>query len=299
MEIDNRLLEKVSELLESGDMDRLLVEAAHEIRALLRPAIDRISTRLDGAQFPNRDLLNRCMARRQQEAFDGILSLVADGREYLATVMLRPMCEDLIFLGWINGLDQRDADEYLVVRAKEEITRGLAAQEAFFPRLREMLHLGGAPEDTVRIQRLDAELQELKEALRGIGRRAGWGDRPGPTVKAMAEASDRMDLYDFLYRASSASVHASPHHIYRMVWGNPNDGFTITTSHMAQYNRRFALIYGSYLYAEHVGALESIFTSELGKIDDALGVWLALLLAPTAEQSAPPIVTKQELAWNW
>lgn len=44
--------------------------------------------------------------------------------------------------------------------------------------------------------------------------------------------------------------------------------------------------------------LESIFTSELGEVDADVNVWLALLLVPAAEHSAPPIVTQEELAWD-
>ncbi|MEU5964434.1 DUF5677 domain-containing protein [Micromonospora parva] len=294
----NNVEQRVKDLLESGDPLFMVESAVNEVRKLIDPRIELLTESVTQVEPPDRDLLNLCIARRQTEALSSIMKLCAEGQSYSATALLRPMCEDLIFGRWINTLSRSDADQFLMLKTLQEIFRGQAAQESFFPALREAYGRNRTEAAEKRIEFYNAQVKNLGKKLKDLGQLLGWKGRESPSVKRMAEQTDSLAIYEFFYHASSSSVHANPHHMYRMVWGTPGGNFSITNGHMESYYRHLAMIHGSYLYFEHWQLIQSHHPGPFEDVSEAINIWLALLIIPFAENENPGIITKRELAWR-
>jgi hypothetical protein len=290
-------LNDVDRVLATGNFKAILRTSAENVLNLTAPAIDRISS----VEFPvlSVDLTLRCIAKRAQESLSTIISLVDLARGYSAVALLRPLCEDLIFGGWLLTLPRDAADEYVRVRAIEEITRAQIAQMKFFPEAQQRFGEKGEPVDASEVARLEARLAEVRAQLKDFGVKLGWGSRTGPTVRQMAELTNATDTYEFFYLGASRAVHSSLHQMARMVWGNFETGkFSISSANFEEYHSQFALTYGVWLVARIMSLLERAIPGTLEPIDDqAYSAWLALAIIPAVGEDVPPLVTSQELHW--
>jgi hypothetical protein len=187
-----------------------------------------------------------------------------------------------------------------VEKARLEVQEGLLAQAEFFPKMRERFDRAGDAPPATRIARMKADIDRQQVVLKDLGHELGWGRLTAPRVKYMAEKADALTEYDFFYRGASSSVHASLHHLFRMVWGDPRKGvFSVNNDHLGAYYARFALVWGTWL----MEAVLDVAARELPELRtarpiDANGIWLATLLVPALEHDAPGIVTKEELRWD-
>ncbi|MEV1001806.1 DUF5677 domain-containing protein [Nonomuraea sp. NPDC050202] len=297
---DNHLratLEEVGVLLEAGDTDRILLTAAERILELIAPGLKGLGDSV-AAPTIGLELILRCVGVRQIESFTSILSLVKAGHPYSAQVLLRPMCEDLIFAEWLKSLDTPVADLFIQKKAEVELARGLIAQERFFPSARQQFNRSGRSTDARRIEFFEEKLREAQQALKALGESSGWGRNDQPTIKAMAEATGSLATYNFFYHATSAAAHSSLHHMLRMVWGS-SDEMTISNHNFDQYHSRFAITWGIWLLSSHLAAVETFFGDILDQLDsDRYSTWLALVIIPALEHSAPPVITRDELKWT-
>jgi len=230
-----------------------------------------------------------------------LIHLGENGHEYTATGLLRQMCEELIFAAFLRTLDRADADEFIRLKAELELVEGIDAQETFFTRQQEVYGEEDASgESAVRMPQWGAaRREEVISLLKEMGRRIGWGNKPKPTVKHMAKRAGMEDVYAFFYHASCSSVHASLHHMLRMVWRDRESGaYSITNRNFAQYYRRFSLLYGAWIASQVIHLAMEEYAIELTTEQDRMFcVWLALLIIPAIKQRAPGIVTSQELRW--
>src|SRR5689334_22637088 len=77
------------------------------------------------------------------------------------------------------------------------------------------------------------------------------------------ELTKALEIYDFLYAATSTWVHFSPHILFRMGWASSKERsatFTYTTKHFSRYFASFNAVYGTYLF----GLFCETFETELG-----------------------------------
>jgi Family of unknown function (DUF5677) len=290
-------LNDVDRVLATGNFNEILRTSAKNILKLITPVIDGISS----VEFPvlSVDLSLRCIGKRAEESLSTIISLVDLARGYSAVALLRPLCEDLIFGGWLLTLPRDAADEYVRTRATEEITRAQIAQMKFFPEARRVFGEKGKPVDASEVARIEARLAAVRARLKDFGVKLGWGSRTGPTVRDMAELTNTTDAYDFFYLGASRAVHSSLHQMERMVWGNFETGeFSISSANFEKYHSQFALTYAIWLVARVMSLLERAIPGALEPMDDqAYSVWLALAIIPAVGQDVPPLVTSQELHW--
>lgn len=246
------------------------------------------------------DLVSRCIAVKAHETLAAIVQLVGSGKSYSAITLLRPMCEELIFLRYLKVIPNEDAEEYLHRRGDLEILQGLKAQEEFFPRAAQMFSFDDIPEFEPRPQvkeELDSRIYAQKKELKELGKKVGWGNSPKPSARYMAEKTDDIPVYDFFYHASSSAVPASLHHLLRMVWGDSRSGtYSISSHNFEQYYSRFALVYGSWLASDVMMTISSRFPNEWPEEEeDSFSILLALFVKPAIYHRAPKIVTKEEL----
>lgn len=293
------ILDEWKQLLDSGDTDLLLRTAAQRFIDIVEPSVRRTSEDIS-MRAADVTLICRCVVKRAFDAASAILSLTGSGASYNALALLRPTCEDFFFVGFLRNLPREEANRYVVEKARLEIREGLLAQEKFFPKMRELFGREGDPPNAIRIGLLQKAIDDQRAVLRALGSKLGWGASISPTVKYMAERADAFIEYDFFYRGASSSVHASLHHLLRMVWGDPHSGvFSISNKTLERYYARFAVIYGIWL----LGAVMQAAEPELPELHEALesdayAIWLATLLVPALEHSEPGIVTTEELQWE-
>ena len=192
-------LEKVSGLLEEGNTDALLFEAAQMLSQIFDKFTSRIGNNVEYTHF-SVDLIVRCIAVKAYESLSAIIELVSSGKSYSARALLRPMCEEFIFLSFMKSIPEEGAEEYLYLKGDFEILQGLKAQHEFFPRVAQMFSFDAAPEDdpdSISINKLNSRISSKKKQLKELGKKLGWGDRPIPSAKYMAEATNNVPVYDF------------------------------------------------------------------------------------------------------
>jgi len=292
-------LAEAKALLDAGDSDQIILTATKRILETLQeingPLCDAIAPGLISAS-----LVIRCIARKAEEALASIVAIVELGHSYPATALLRQMCEELIFAKFLRTLPRADADEYVRLRARLEIHEGIKAQDSFFTSQQEKYNWPDES-DPRTLPKLppDAEAlaHALKNKLKAIGDRNGWGKKPKPTAKEMATQGGLDEVYGFFYHAASSSVHASLHHLLRMVWVDSSAGHgDISSRHLEQHYRRVALIYGAWIANQVIEVITDEFPGAFPENkEDSFGIWMAIVVAPAVVHRSPPIVTSREL----
>ena len=230
---------------------------------LSKPFVERLTDKVEldplSKQIP-RHLVFRCVARKSYESMEALMVLVKDGYSYAAMSILRSMCEDLIFSKFISSLSSSDAEAFLSATSHLEFAESSEAQRKYF---RKRSKSSDSKETTESIE-ASHYLSDLKSQqsiiLKDMGKRLGWGNKAKPTVKYMAETVDLLDVYEFYYYATSASVHTSLHLLLRMVWGDVAAGkYSITNNNFEAFYRRVVLVYGAILYDNVLMVISSQF----------------------------------------
>jgi hypothetical protein len=159
---------------------------------------------------------------------------------FFLTATLRGVCEDLIVLSFIATANDRD--DVTKVFFTLEYAECFEAQSTFFGATRAWQPV---------VKGTPGSLDKAKEELRTLAKKHGWlrNGKPGrPTVKEMAKSAGLLDLYSFMYAATSKWVHFNPHMLLRMGWGDdPASEWTASTSHFKAHYQEFNEVYSKYL----------------------------------------------------
>jgi hypothetical protein len=297
--LDEALAAEVKALLDAGDTDQVCLSSTKRIHQIAKAVADRTCNEVDVSVI-GAAIAIQCIARKTEEALAALIELVERGHAYTGAAVLRQMCEELIFAKYLRSIPRTEADEFVRLKAQLETHQGIEAQEGFFTAQQKAYERADEsdPELTVRMpdsaRRIGASL-ELK--LREMGKRLGWGNKVKPTVRHMAEVAGITNVYEFFYHASSSSVHASLHHLLRMVWyDKTTKRASITNRNFQQYYQRFGLVYGSWIASEVISVVTEEFPGSLPeKLREPFGIWFALTVIPAIVRRAPPIVTREEL----
>jgi hypothetical protein len=302
---DDGFIRRVNEVL---DGENSILEACREYLDTLRPAIDAICDNVQDINLSKR-LIYRCIAKRVEENFGMVIVIAETSEPFMATLALRPLCEDLIYGCWLATLPASEADEFVGLTTKGAMLESLRAQANFLPRA--YANMAFLPEED--IERLtgvsknkiadfmdgqnlviDTERQWVKEKLKALGTGLGWSKGRMPTVYAMASQCQMEDVYGFFYHGSSKAVHSDLHRMSQMVSGSPGGAFTISSRSMARSHSLFALTYGIWLTEGIFNrVIHREFADECLLIDDrARSVWLAMVLAGLARNRAFPRLVK-------
>jgi hypothetical protein len=214
--------------------------------------------------------------------------------------LLRPLCEEYLLAKYLCKLERPIADEIIREKTILDILKGIQAQSNFFPeaaRIFQFAEFEISPDHENKIRELKDKIATQQRKLRNLGTSIGWGSRDFPSVRYMADETQNGYIYDFFYHASSSAVHASLHHLGRMVWGNTT--FSVSNKNFSQYYGRFALTYGSWLACLTMTTAISYFPNHLPKdLEDSFSILFAFCVKPPVVQKAPQIVTHYELHWN-
>ena len=147
------------------------------------------------------------------------VELVESEHGYAAVPLLRPACEELLWLRYLEKLTADDAKLLAGCLIRSGLLRDLNAQAGEVGE-EEMMAIGLGP--ALKIFRSKAS--DVQQKLRELGKRLGWSDRvvskgSVPNTWFIAKTTDSTDLYRFLYHATSRYVHFSPVELARRGWG--------------------------------------------------------------------------------
>lgn len=308
---EDKLLVEVKQVLKN---DKAILESCRKLLSVISPAIDAISINVETSGLDKRTVL-RCIIKRAQENLETVVETAESDHPHMSTMMLRPLCEDLIYGAWLRTLPDDDADKLVLLSTSADIMKSILAQNRFLPKA--YAKLGRIPGERIsdetlskavisgvlgfHVEKAEIRYELTRRALKQLGLKIGWPGGRLPSIHAMANQANLSDVYDFFYHGSSKAVHSSLHNMSRMVWGDPKSGiFTIDSHRFEKYFVSFALIYGVWLTADILDQIaKPEFPDEFSLIDeDSYDVWLTLVLGGHARRgSLPPLVTRAEIWW--
>ena len=174
-----------------------------------------------------------------------LLSKEAAVNAVAVTSALRGVCEDVIVLKFLSTFTKRDRDEAVGVLMMKSVLEFMQQQTAFFNKYRPSQPILEAKDVT-------NEIQGLKLRLRAFRKSYKWKKhREWPSMREMAEATELLPLYDFLYAGTSSFVHFSPNNLIRMgkvIGGPAGDKMVFSTSNFSDYYNSFNRFYGLFLF---------------------------------------------------
>ena len=270
-----------------------LQKAVKEFLLVTTPITDHIS-HLEWKESDGMvPVIFRAVLKRQCESLGSIVEMSGTEKGYSAVSLLRPACEELIWIRYLKHIGLKDANELLRLMAVTEVGKTLEAQLEFVgPET--MKSLGFTP---AFLSEQSASVLEAEKRLKVLDKRLNWGVKKKgqiPSVFFLAKATNNLELYKFLYHSTSKSVHFSVHELMRRVWGRPG-ALSISSDTYAKYWSAFSLRWGLHLYLDTlVEALDWIEPEAGPDLSEAR-------LMQTAEVirkfGMVPIITAEELRW--
>ena len=209
---------------------------------------------------------------------------IDDKNIYFVLSTLRGICEDYIVLKFIFDKLNADKDEIVILKLSEELFKSALVQWKFFEK--------NHPNQFLYYQSdFQDKANDCRSKLRSLITKNGINCKDSlPTVRDMAKHSDLLELYEYLYHATSSLVHFNPRILLRMGWGNLPD-IQFSTKNFNDYYKDFAHFYGTFLFSTfgkwllNINLLDSSAKTELQKFDDLLN----------AEDRWPELVTFEEM----
>ena len=240
-------------------------------------------------------LIYRAIGVRQHEALTAIVGLVTQEQGHAAVALLRPACEELIWLKYLTSIEPSKAEALMLLLANLEVRENLQVQRDFVGK--DAMHeLGFSDPFLAHAQNTRDELQRR---LGELGNELGWKKRgtnaERPSVKFLAKSTDSLSLYNFLYHATSRSVHFTVSELLRRAWRSPTE-MSIQSSHFVNYWSAFALYWGMRLYIDTLLELLGTFP-EFDTEEDPLVGGLQSAVQKVHEFGQVPIITWDELYW--
>lgn len=203
------------------DRDRS-VEAAEIFLAATAELIERLRNVQYDAGSPLVPVLSRAVICRQHDYLSAVADLGRQRRGWAVVPLLRPACEELIWLSALKMWQRSARETVLLAMARLNSMDDLRAQDRFAGR-EVMLELGFKP---AHLAAGEATLPVLKARLHTEFAKLGFSlhkHQSLPSVRALAISADLRDLYDFIYHATSTTVHFNPGQLMRGVWGHPGE----------------------------------------------------------------------------
>ena len=110
----------------------------------------------------------------------------------------------------------------------------------------------------------------------------------------LAERTGRLDIYHFLYHATSRFVHFKVKELMRRGWGS--DGrFTLSSDHLGEHWRDFSLYWGMYIHVETTLALYELVPDLAASDGDINEDYMQRAIEMIGGRV--PLITPTELMW--
>ncbi len=161
------------------------------------------------------------------------------------TSTLRGICEDLITLTFLKKQSTLDKDKILLNLMRLQLQDLIAAQSSFFKKNHSqqiVLDKYSEPDP------LNDPMAILRDEWAKIGLNK---EKISPSVSHMATDAGLIELYQYLYAATSDMVHFSPHNLLRSGWSKKLDGnHNFSPLNFANYFNQFNRFYGAFLFVK-------------------------------------------------
>ena len=240
----------------------------------------------------------RAVIRRQFDRLQAISKVVDVGIGYASGPLLRPACEEFIWIRYLTQIPRIEAQQLVHYFVLDESNKSLRKQDKFAGRhVTETLGLLPYLQQWSKRTR-----KEFLENLRELGKRLDWPEsviKNGrlPSVYWVAQEAGEKETYDYVYHATSRFVHFSIHELLRLAWGNPQTGtFSINSTYLNDYWSHFSLVYGQklfrYTFATLLEEEDLLPVPPIERLEE-----LQAIFGRIAEIGAPPIITAEELNW--
>ena len=216
---------------------------------ILRASLNDLNPYL--AQFSQdeagpKDLLRKTLKAAIIKSYEFLL-VVVDAKEtdaFFYIPALRGICEDYITLRFISSQLGTDAERALMCNFSEELYSSVQVQWSFFEKNHPSQRLFyDVHASTISTENRD----ELRNIVKDHGLKPANAHAGLPSVRKMADKSGLLELYEYVYHATSKAVHFSPGVLLRMGWGDLPD-IKFSTKNFGEYYKDFAIFYGSYLF---------------------------------------------------
>ena len=245
-------------------------------------------------------LMFRSVIRRQFDSMESMLSLASIGRGFDCAPLVRPSCEEKIWIKYLLSIDRNIADRVLLCMGKDEQMKALRAQRTYsgkkaFKRLGLFRYLKKAEKEGHRLRR---ELETLHRVLSWpTTERNNKGNWKLPNLYWLSRQVGEERTYDFIYHATSRFVHFSTIELLRRVWLDPNSKtVSISPSNMHEYWSHLTLYWGFRLF---LGTLELVSESAIIDLRELMKHQDRFLKASReiGRVGMVPIITPMELKW--
>lgn len=205
---------------------------------------------------------------------------------FFYTASLRGICEDLIVLKFVK-LKNIDKSAFLRSYAFIRVSEMIRAQESFFKKNNPNQIVFTFPDFDTKYKQ---HLNPLKETLKLLGMNK---ERSFPSTSFMATESGLIELYNYLYAATSEMVHFSPQNLMRMGWGSLKypDIAKFSTKSFWKYYMKFNRFYAAYLFI----LFSHSFKKELKLTKETLNTIKLLESDLILESRWPELVTFEEM----
>lgn len=195
----------------------------------------------------------RAALRRQLESLDVVIDLAEGDHGFAAVALLRPSCEELIWLRYLTTLRIDRFERLTMAMVGTGVLKDLKAQAGELGE--DLMRAMGLHKDLARYRATDGQ---RREELKSLGRQLSWPKRSRkygvePSTWFIAMKTDSVDLYSFMYHATSRYVHFSPVELARQGWSGPGDLRIDPTNHESHWGA-FSLCWAPRLLAWSVNA---------------------------------------------
>lgn len=267
-----------------------------EVHLILDSLRSYVETASDMTWRPSDGILPvvyRAILRRQFESLDAISFLVANERGYAAPPLLRSSCEELIWIKYLTGIANSDAEQLLLCAQNDEVFHSVKAQDDYAGRsVTKKLRLLRVLKNAERVRKSN------RKKLMRLGKKLTWDRHTTqsgqlPSLKWLARKTGQTDIYNYIYHAPSRFVHFSSHELLRRAWGKPGN-LSIRSVHFRDYWGAFALYWGFRLFLDSMIELCHLPGMPEMEVDEAK---FAASAERVGAHGRVPIITAEELAW--
>ena len=265
-----------------------LAKSANNLVNAVSPAVEIIS-KYEWTDQKFLPLIHRAVIRRQFDSLSATIALTKSNLGFAAACLVRPSCEEFIWLNYLNTLEESKAENLIQLLGSHEICGHVKAQENYAGA--SVMSDLGFTREFVRARQVGHST--VKSELRRLGKELGWPARELiPSVSFLAKATSNTDMYDFIYHATSRFVHFSVSELLRRAWVAPNENTVdIKSTNFSGYWTSFSLYWNVLIFLETFGSAQVFEGAELGIDNDAVMEAARAI----GDFGMVPIVTAEEL----
>ena len=199
----------------------------------------------------------------------GTAARTAQRDSFVLQPFLRGICEDLITLKYIKKHLKVESERNKIVQLFSWYLQysSAKAQQEFFAKVK-------SPQLSLSLVDPDALISQFETELKGFWHAKGFNpNKIFPSVENMAIDAGLKDLYEFLYHATSKTVHFSPNILMRLGWfKSKEEPIIFSYRNFYKYYYQFNNYYALYLFVIFSTTFKNELQLSRGFMKEAKGI---------------------------